>query len=251
MMATPPDEIQRINQFIARCGAASRREADAAIRAGRVKLNGRKVTEPGLKVHPGEDRVQFDGRLLERPAQTVCLLLNKPRGVLTTTRDPHGRPTVLSLVDCGRRVVPVGRLDRDSNGLLLLTDDGDLSQAMQRPDSHVPKEYLVLTEAELSPEQLQRFAEGLPLDGRPTRPCLIERVGHPKARPRYRIELIEGRNRQIRRMMELLGHRVERLTRRRIGPLSIDGLQPAQWRFLSRKEIDALWKAVRRSQETG
>lgn len=249
-MNRPEGEGVRINLFISRCGAASRREADKAIADGRVKVNGEPVLQPGLKVDPARDRVQFDGKRLELPERTVCVALNKPRGVVTTTRDPQGRRTVVDLVECGRRVSPVGRLDADSNGLLLLTDDGDLSQALQRPESHVTKEYLVLTEGELSPEEMARFAAGLKIEGRQTRPCTIERVGHPKARARYLVTLEEGRNRQIRRMMEELGHRVERLTRRRIGPLTLGSLQPAEWRFLSGKEIDALWKAVKRGKAT-
>ena len=229
----------RLNRFLAQGGHCSRRRADELILAGRVRVNGQVVTELGSQVADG-DQVLAEGRRVLPPARQVVLLLNKPRGVLCTLSDPHGRRTVMELVSLDLRVVPVGRLDGDSSGALLLTNDGELMHRLLHPSGHVPKEYIVLTDRELSEEEQRHLAAGVRLDGRRTKPCELERIGRPGSRPRYRLVLTEGRNRQIRRMLAGIGVQVERLHRRSIAGLSVEGLEPGQWRVLLKKEIDRL-----------
>lgn len=227
------------------CGHCSRRRADELILAGQVAVNGEVVAELGRQVDPDRDRVHAEGKRLHVPERLVVLLLNKPRGVITTARDPRGRRTVLDLVQLDQRVVPVGRLDQDSSGALLLTNDGELMHRLLHPSGHVPKEYIVLTDRELTTEELVRLRTGVRLEGRRTKPCEIERIGRPGSRPRYRMVLTEGRNRQIRRMLANLDVSVERLHRRGIAGLTVEGLEPGEWRVLLRKEIDTLRRAAR------
>lgn len=238
----------RLNRFLAEGGLCSRRAADGLIRDGRVKVNGVPVVELGVQVDPDKDLVQVDGRRVQPPARKAVLLLNKPKGVITTAADPHGRRTVLDLVEFDLRVVPVGRLDADTTGALLLTNDGDLVHALLHPSGHVPKEYIVLTDRELTEVELGRLAAGVKLDDGRTKPCEIERIGRPGSRPRYRMVLTEGRNRQVRRMMESLGAHVERLHRRSIAGLSVEDLEPGQWRVLLGKEVDRLRRLVREAR---
>lgn len=238
----------RLNRFLAEGGLCSRRAADGLIRDGRVKVNGVPVLELGVQVEPDKDVVVVDGRRIQPPARKAVLLLNKPKGVITTATDPHGRRTVLDLVEFDLRVVPVGRLDADTTGALLLTNDGDLVHALLHPSGHVPKEYIVLTDRELTDVELGRLAAGVKLEDGRTKPCQIERIGRPGSRPRYRLVLTEGRNRQVRRMMEFLGAHVERLHRRSIAGLSVEDLEPGQWRVLMGKEVDRLRRLVREAR---
>ena len=238
----------RLNRFLAEGGLCSRRAADGLIRDGRVKVNGAAVVELGMQVDPDTDVVQVDGRLVKPPARKAVLLLNKPKGVLCTVTDPHGRRTVMDLVEFDLRVVPVGRLDADTTGALLLTNDGDLMNALLHPSGHVPKEYIVLTDRELTEAELGRLAAGVKLEDGRTKPCEIERISRPGNRPRYRLVLTEGRNRQVRRMMEFLGAHVDRLHRRSIAGLSVEDLEPGQWRVLMGKEVDRLRKAAREAR---
>ena len=238
----------RLNRFLAEGGLCSRRAADGLIRDGRVKVNGVPVVELGVQVEPETDLVQVDGRRVQPPARKAVLLLNKPKGVITTAADTHGRRTVLDLVEFDLRVVPVGRLDADTTGALLLTNDCDLVHALLHPSGHVPKEYIVLTDRELTDVELNRLAAGVKLDDGRTKPCEIERIGRPGSRPRYRLVLTEGRNRQVRRMMEFLGAHVERLHRRSIAGLSVEDLEPGQWRVLMGKEVDRLRRLVREAR---
>ena len=231
----------RLNRFLSQGGHCSRRRADELIQAGQVRVNGQRVTELGTQVEES-DQVMAEGRRVLPPVRQVVLLLNKPKGVLCTVKDTHGRRTVMDLVTLDLRVVPVGRLDLESSGALLLTNDGDLMHRLLHPSGHVAKEYIVLTDRELSPEETQRLAAGVKLDGRRTKPCVLERIGRPGGRPRYRLVLTEGRNRQIRRMLAGEGVHVERLHRRSIAGLSVESLEPGQWRVLLKKEIDLLRK---------
>ncbi|MFA7330819.1 MAG: pseudouridine synthase [Candidatus Delongbacteria bacterium] len=239
----------RLNRFLAEGGLCSRRKADELIRSGQVKLNGEAVQELGVQVDPETDLVQVSGRAIHPPSRRVVLLLNKPKGVLCTVTDTHGRRTVMDLVELDLRVVPVGRLDADSTGALLLTNDGELMNSLLHPSSHVPKEYIVLTDRELTPEEIVKLAGGIRMDGSRTKPCEIERIGRTGSRPRYRMVLTEGRNRQIRRMLDSIGAHVERLHRRSLAGLSVEDLEPGQWRVLLGKEVDRLRKAVRLAAE--
>jgi 23S rRNA pseudouridine2605 synthase len=223
----------RLNAWLARAGVASRRKADELIKAGRVTVNG----APGQlnTFVQATDDVRLDGRPLARQ-KLAYVLLNKPAGVVTTAHDPQGRRTVVSLVDHPSRVVPVGRLDADTTGALLLTNDGYLAHRLAHPRYEVDKVYEVECWTQPSEADLKKLREGVELDDGPSRPAKVRRLD-----PR-RIELTihEGRNRQVRRMLEAVGHRVRHLHRSRYANLTVDGLEPGEWRELGRDEAHAL-----------
>src|SRR4051812_47160279 len=223
----------RLNAWLARAGAASRRGADELIKAGRVTVNG----EPGqLNTFVGAaDVVALDGASLAKQ-RLAYVLLHKPRGVVTTARDPQGRRTVLDLVSHPSRVVPVGRLDVHTSGALLLTNDGDLAHRLAHPRYGVEKEYVADVEGEPSDATLRRLAEGIELDDGPTAPARVRRLGPS----RVELTLHEGRNRQVRRMLEAAGHPVRRLHRSRYAGLGIAGLAAREWRELTPAEVSAL-----------
>jgi pseudouridine synthase len=223
----------RLNAFLARAGVASRRKADDLIKAGRVRVNG----EPGeLNTFvESRDVVEVDG---ERVAKQDLgyVLLHKPAGVVTTASDPQGRPTVVSLVGHESRVVPVGRLDVDTTGALLLTNDGPLAHRLAHPRYGVEKVYEVETWKEPTDEALRRLAEGVELEDGPTSPARVRRLGAA----RFELVLHEGRNRQVRRMCEAVGYRVRRLHRSTYAGLGVDGLAPGEWRELTAEEVAQL-----------
>lgn len=223
----------RLNAFLARAGVASRRGADELIRAGRVRVNG---DVAGLATYVGErDRVELDGSPVA-PQPLAYVLLHKPAGVVTTARDPHGRPTVVGLVKLDRRVVPVGRLDADTTGALLLTNDGALAHRLMHPRYGVEKAYEVEVEGEPSAEVLQRLRTGIELDDGPTAPAEARSLGPG----RLELTLHEGRKHQVKRMCAAVGHPVTRLHRRAYAGLTLEGLAPGEWRELTPAEIQAL-----------
>ena len=216
----------RLNAFLARAGVASRRKADELIKAGRVRVNG----EPGeLNTFvESRDVVEVDGEQVAKQ-ELGYVLLHKPAGVVTTASDPQGRPTVVSLVGHESRVVPVGRLDVDTTGALLLTNDGPLAHRLAHPRYGVEKVYEVETWKEPTDEALRRLAEGVELEDGPTSPARVRRLGAA----RFELVLHEGRNRQVRRMCDAVGYRVRRLHRSIYAGLGVDGLAPGEWRELS------------------
>jgi 23S rRNA pseudouridine2605 synthase len=223
----------RLNAYLARAGIASRRRADELIKAGRVRVNG----EPGqLNTFVNvSDRVEVDGNVIS--AQRLAyILLHKPAGVVTTASDPHGRPTVIELVPIAERVVPVGRLDADTTGALLLTNDGQLAHRLTHPRYGVEKVYEVEVEGEPDDESLRALAAGIELDDGRTAPARVRRLG----RSRFELTLHEGRNRQVKRMCEAIGHPVRRLHRKEYAGLTVEGLEPGQWRELEPSEVEAL-----------
>jgi 23S rRNA pseudouridine2605 synthase len=257
---------ERLQKIIAAAGIASRRKAEELITSGLVSVNGQTVTELGSKADPEHDRIKVNGKPLSGPERHVYLLLHKPKGYVTTVTDPEGRPTVLDLLrGVGARVYPVGRLDYLSEGLLLLTNDGELAQKLTHASSHVPKTYLVKVSGKPKEEQIEKLRGGIllpakraplktPVDKRPpsgswrrttavqTAPVRIKLL-REAANPWYEVTLVEGRNRQIRRMFEEIEHHVEKIKRVRYGPLQLD-VEPGKFRHLTAKEVAQLKSAV-------
>ena len=223
----------RLNAYLARAGVASRRGADELIKAGRVTVNG----EPGQlnTFVERRDRVELDGRRVALQPVTY-VLLHKPAGTVTTARDPQGRPTVVDLVDHPARVVPVGRLDADTTGALLLTNDGELAHRLAHPRYEVEKVYEAEVEGEPSDDALQRLRDGLELDDGPTAPAAVRRL-----RPdTVELAIHEGRKHQVKRMLAAVGLPVRRLHRSRYAGLTLEGLEPGAWRELEPSEIERL-----------
>src|SRR6516225_671940 len=235
---------ERLQKILANAGVASRRKAEEIIVSGRVSVNGKVVTELGTKGDLSTDTITVDGKPLTPPQRPIYLMLNKPKGYVTTTSDPEGRPTVMQLLsNLSARVYPVGRLDYASEGLLLLTNDGALAQQLTKAASHVPKTYLVKINGRPSAESIARLRDGVPItldDGRrvKTSPAKISLV-EDAPNPWYEIILIEGRNRQIRRMFDHVGFRVEKIKRTRLGPLILD-VAPGKFRPLTETEVAQL-----------
>jgi 23S rRNA pseudouridine2605 synthase len=247
--ATAAPSGERLHKLLAHAGVASRRHAEALMAAGRVTVNGAVVRQPGARVDPTRDDVRVDGRPVQAPRAHTYVLLNKPRGPVTTASDPQGRATVLDLLPAdlrARRLYPVGRLDRDTEGLLLLTDDGALALRLTHPRYALPKEYLALVRERPTAAALDQLRRGvlLPGDARPTAPARvwIERMDGADAW--VGLELHEGRNRQVRRMLEAVEHPVRALRRVRVGPLSLGALKPGEWRLLTPGEVAALHAAT-------
>jgi 23S rRNA pseudouridine2605 synthase len=228
----------RLNAYLARAGAASRRGADELIRSGRVRVNGRLGELAGF-VEPG-DVVELDGQLLEPQALTY-VLLHKPAGVVTTARDPHGRATVVGLVRHGVRVVPVGRLDADTTGALVLTNDGELAHRLAHPRYEVDKVYEADVAGRPSRDALRRLADGVELEEGRTAPARVRRLGPS----RVELTIHEGRKHQVKRMLETVGHPVVRLHRSRYADLDLHGLAAGDWRELTSQEVEALRAATR------
>jgi len=244
--------MERLNRYLARSGVASRRGADELIASGSVLVNGKRPPESGLMVDPASDVVTVDGKQVKPVTRHRYIALNKPLGVVTTARDEGGRTSVIDLIgDEGRhghRLFPVGRLDIDSTGLLLLTDDGDLAFRLTHPRFQLAKEYLVLVAGSPSSTDLERLRSGVELDDGKTQPAEVEVVtpaGSSDRRVELRVVIREGRQRQVRRMVHAVGHRVHALTRVGFGPLKLGRLKPGTWRVLVPAEVEALMRAVK------
>ncbi len=234
--------LKTLERVLSKAGLGSRTEARAWVSDGRVNVNGRIVRDPDHWVDLERDRVAFDGKPLAR-AERIYLLLNKPKGYLTTYRDPHGRPTIYDLLpDRDLYLFPVGRLDLDTSGLLILTNDAQFAERLTNPLFKVPKTYEVLASRTLTDEQLDQLRRGVELKDGPTRPAIVERLGDEMGSTRFRITITEGRNRQVRRMVESLGAEVVELTRIAIGILQIGDLAVGATRPLTRGEVAALHK---------
>ncbi|HLH40023.1 MAG TPA: pseudouridine synthase [Bryobacteraceae bacterium] len=228
---------ERLQKILSQAGIASRRKAEQLITEGRVTVNGQTITQLGSKADLDRDHIKVDGRLLKKPKRHVYLALHKPKGVVTTVSDPEGRETVMHLMrGVKERVYPVGRLDYHSEGLLLLTNDGEFAHRITAPASHVIKTYVVKTNGHLTEEQEKQFREGIPLHGRKTSPAELKRI-KPGANPWYEVKIAEGRQNQIREMFKHFGLLVEKLRRVKIGFFELD-LPPGRYRHLTPKEIE-------------
>ena len=236
----------RIQKVLSDQGILSRRKAEEAIRAGRVTVNGRPAVI-GNPVNPARDVVAIDGRrvVFQKKKRNRYILLHKPRGVVTTTSDEQGRRCVIDLLgDLPEKVYPVGRLDRNSEGLLLLTNDGALANQVMHPSHHLPKTYRVTVRPGITDEQAARMSAGIELDGKPTLPATVLVLEKQEGRAVLQITVQEGRNHLIRRMCEAVGLEVARLKRISIGPLKLGLLQPGHWRELKPAELTALRNAL-------
>ena len=242
--------LKTLERVLSKAGVGSRTEARAWVAQGRVKVNGTITRDPDRWIDMHRDRVRLDDKPLE-PRARVYVLLYKPAGYLTTYKDPKGRPTVYDLVAAvGTFVSPVGRLDLDTSGLLLMTNDTQFAERVTNPVSHVPKTYLVKASTVLTDAQLQTLRDGIELADGMTRPAIVRRLRDSSKYTHVEITLTEGRNRQVRRMIEALGAHVLKLVRIRIGPISIGSLPIGKWRLLTRREI-AAFTASKRSEADG
>ncbi len=245
--------MERLNRFLARSGVASRRAADELISGGSVRVNGEIPPPSGVLIDPERDTVTVDGRVVKPRTKHRYLMLNKPLGVITTAKDESARATVLDAVGDqglgGHRLFPVGRLDADTAGLLVLTDDGELAFRLTHPRYKVAKEYIAVVAGNPSAGDLESLRKGVDLDEGKTAPAEVEVVGFYPApgsgRTELRVVIREGRHRQVRRMLDAVGHKVQSLRRTGFGPLKLGRLKTGDWRVLGEAEIEALHRAVR------
>ncbi|RCK76678.1 MAG: Ribosomal large subunit pseudouridine synthase B [Ignavibacteriae bacterium] len=231
------NQLVRLNKYIADCGISSRRKADELIINGRVEVNGKVCTELGTKINPRKDKIFVDGKQVVQLDEPVYIVLNKPKDCITTTKDEKGRTTVLDYVRVKQRIFPVGRLDRDTTGVLLLTNDGEFANLLMHPRYEIQKSYKVTLEEPIKPEDIQKLARGIKLSDGITQPAEVYVI--PKSKNKeVGIIIHEGRNRQVRRMFESLGYTIKKLDRISYGPITTEGLKRGQWRFLTKKEIE-------------
>jgi pseudouridine synthase len=229
--------LSRLQKLISQAGVTSRRKAEEMILAGRVRVNGKIVRELGSKADPSKDTIEVDGLRIEPEQPRIAVLLNKPDGYITSLSDPEGRPTVTKLVDdIPVRLYPVGRLDYHTEGLLILTNDGDLAQSIEHPSQHIEKVYIAKIKGVPEEKDLERMRRGMTIEGQKLLPAKVKIIEGQK-NPWLEISLYEGRQNQIRKMFDAVGHSVIRLKRIAIGPLRDDTLQPGEYRFLNPREL--------------
>lgn len=236
----------RLQRYLAQAGVASRRRAETLISEGKVRVNGKRVTELGVKVRPGKDTVDVDGRRVQ-PEERLYLILNKPKGYVTTVADPQGRKTVMELLprNLPAKVVPVGRLDFYTEGVLLFTNDGDLAAGLMHPRGHVEKTYNVKIRGGVTDEQVQKLRDGVRIDGRKTLPAKVDRLRYTGTHTWLVITIREGRSRQIHKMADAVRLQVIKLSRVAFGGITYFGLKVGQARALTPDEVDLLRKQVK------
>lgn len=236
---------ERLNKIIAMSGISSRRSADALISAGRVIVNGRVITEPGSKAVWGTDSIVVDGKQVPDPPEKIYIILHKPFGYVSTLKDPEDRPIISDLIpDIKERIYPVGRLDFDSQGLLILTNNGDLAFRLMHPRFHIPRTYKVTVNGHIAAQSVKRLRQGILLDDGPTNPAGVRIIKREKDRTVLRITMFEGRSREIRRMFEAVGHKTIKLIRTGYGNLALGSLKTGKYRHLTSSEIKNLHASV-------
>ena len=231
----------RLQKFIAECGIASRRNAEKMIESGRVYVNGELVDYMGCVIDPDSDVVEVDGRVIKTESKKYYIMLHKPKNYVTTVSDDLGRPTVMELVrDISARIYPVGRLDFDTSGLLIMTNDGDFANILTHPKHSVNKTYIARIDRPLSEDELERLQRGIDLDGVKTAPAKAENIKRPQKGYEVKITIHEGRNRQVRRMLDAVGVNVMSLKRISVGSLTLGNLPEGKWRKLADAEVNKL-----------
>lgn len=233
-------EIVRLQKYIAMSGAASRRAAEEMIADGRVSVNGKTIREQGVKVEIGNDEVTLDGALIKAVNKKIYIALNKPEGYVTTVKDQFDRPTIMDLVskEIHTRIFPVGRLDYETEGLILMTNDGDWANRVSHPRYESTKKYYAVLKGVLTIPELNKIRRGVVIDGRKTRPAQCEILEIDMGMTLVEITIHEGRNRQVRKMFEAVGHEVKKLRREKIGIVKLGNLPEGRWRYLTASEID-------------
>jgi len=245
-----PEAAVRLQKVIADSGLASRRKAEEMIAQGRVTVNGAVVCELGTKVDPEKDHVKVDGRHLKPTPPQTFVMLNKPKNVVSTMSDPGGRGTIADLLPGVHvRVFPVGRLDFDSEGLMLLTNDGELAQLLLHPRHHVPKTYLVKVKGMLAPEHIDALETGIMLDDGRTGPAVVKKVGKATENSWLEVTIFEGRKHQVKRMLDAVNHPVLKLKRIKFGPLTLGELSTGQYRYLTDREANAVRELARERKD--
>jgi len=230
----------RLQKYMAHCGVASRRHSEELIRSGKVKVNGKVITEMGFLVSD-QDIVEVEGKIIKKEDKKIYIMLNKPAGYITSAVDPRGRKTVLDLIKgVSERIYPVGRLDYDTTGLLLLTNDGDFAYRATHPGKEITKTYLAEVLGTPSNKALDALRNGVEIDGRLTSPAQVEIVEMKDNSTVLKIVIHEGRNRQVKKMCEAVGHRVIKLARIKFGNLTLGNLRPGEWRYLSQAEVSQI-----------
>lgn len=233
----------RLQKYLADCGIASRRKSEELILAGKVKVNGKIVRELGVKVNPDRDKVMYEDKLIKIQKKKVYILLNKPAGYISAARDQFDNPSILHLIkDINVRLYPVGRLDKDTTGAIILTNDGDFSYKLTHPKHEISKTYIAEVEGVPTVDEMRTFAKGVYIDGRKTYPAKIRIVKETKKNSIVEIIIHEGRNRQVKKMCEEIGHKVISLHRQAIGKITIDNVKEGSFRYLTDKEIEMLKK---------
>ncbi|MGB9678565.1 MAG: pseudouridine synthase [Thermoanaerobacteraceae bacterium] len=232
--------MERLQKYLAECGIASRRKCEEYIISGRVKVNNKIIKDLGVKIDPEVDIIKFDGKIVKRNLNLVYIMLNKPVGYITSSKDQFNRPTVLDLVKIPERIYPIGRLDYATSGLLLLTNDGELANILMHPKNKINKTYIAEIKGIPKPDELEKFRNGILIDGKLTSEALIKITKEKNYSSIVEIVIHEGMNRQIRKMCSAIGHPVISLKRIKVGEITLGNLKEGQWRFLNNNEIKYL-----------